>query len=58
MQAVETLLSAVFGMTLSLAAGVFMEELIFGKVLCQFFPQPLPAPSAPTGTAKEDVCCC
>jgi hypothetical protein len=37
MEALMTFVTALAGMSLSLAIGVLMEELIFGKVLCPLF---------------------
>jgi hypothetical protein len=37
MELVFTTVAVIGGMTFSLAVAIFVEELIFGKVLCVFF---------------------
>ena len=48
MQFVMTAMAVIAGMTFSFAIALLVEELIFGKVLRLFFPQPA-AVKAQTG---------
>lgn len=40
MESLMNFVTVVAGMTFSLAIGLLMEELIFGKVLCLLFARP------------------